>query len=430
MSQKSVATADDRERFKNIPNLRPGMFFNIVATPIALEFEDIAKLDYDPNDELSLEERYTKRKQLLNTSLYTIAGKNIDFSTLEKLKAMEMKLWHSDNGEVPLEIYDPRYELRFKTVADCLWSHFTRSELKSKHGRGKLERKRLVILDHVYIGKESNDVINDEDAANTDNDDHELPYQVIIRGHKLNDRPLRQIGAPALAKLLSVKESTIKATLFIGARLSKEKMKLLTSSVRIDDDGKVSLIEAKEQKAENKYAQFLKTRLMALYNARMAGIHWDLNDLPKEKRRIKRVAYQFTFQDICNELTPHLKTTKRVYPSQIERIWIGQYVPKTETFADIEHALCIVSGYDYSHKHKTEATKQLSVLNEGRKSNRINNRHALKEQTEILDNELIWIIEPVRCDLIEVPRKLSTLVKKRENARARMEKLRASRVGN
>ena len=67
-----------------------------------------------------------------------------------------------DNNQPPREIFTDAYHLRLTTVADCLHDYFDHPEMKS-HGRtGALDRMRMVILDHEYIGKEINSLVDEE----------------------------------------------------------------------------------------------------------------------------------------------------------------------------------------------------------------------------------------------------------------------------
>jgi hypothetical protein len=72
----------------------------------------------------------------------------------------EDSLRRSDNNEFPAEIFHDAFGLRLCTVADCLWDYFDHSEMKSRGEKGLLRRRKMVILDHEYIGKETNSLID------------------------------------------------------------------------------------------------------------------------------------------------------------------------------------------------------------------------------------------------------------------------------
>ncbi len=83
--------------------------------------------------------------------------------------------------EFPAEIFHDAFGLRLCTVADCLWDYFGHFEMKSRGAKGQLERLKLVILDHEYIGKETNSLIDPDVEEAGDEQIEDLPNVPIFR---------------------------------------------------------------------------------------------------------------------------------------------------------------------------------------------------------------------------------------------------------
>jgi hypothetical protein len=62
-------------------------------------------------------------------------------------------IYRRDNGEFPAEMFDPRYGLKFQTVAEALQGCFTHCEYRSDGKYGFLKRRKLVVLTQELIGK-------------------------------------------------------------------------------------------------------------------------------------------------------------------------------------------------------------------------------------------------------------------------------------
>jgi hypothetical protein len=139
--QRALSSRADWLAYDRLPSKRAFMFFNILPAPVSSDWMFAAN---DP-------EINKTRNDLLDTTLYAKAGK--DFLDKDSLR-------RSDNNQFPAEIFHDAFGLRLCTVADCLWDYFDHSEMKSRGEKGLLRRRKMVILDHEYIGKETNSLID------------------------------------------------------------------------------------------------------------------------------------------------------------------------------------------------------------------------------------------------------------------------------
>ncbi|HSY76089.1 MAG TPA: hypothetical protein VK890_04485, partial [Bacteroidia bacterium] len=123
---------------------------------------------------MSYKEQET-RKALLNTSFITYGGKGHGLMSLDEYKARgdgNEGLYRRDNGQFPKEVFDPNYSLKFKTTGEHLIHYFIHPEFKSVGRYGLLKRRKLVILDHVYVGKETSSIIHNVDDEVYDEEDY------------------------------------------------------------------------------------------------------------------------------------------------------------------------------------------------------------------------------------------------------------------
>ena len=160
--QRALSSRADWLAYDRLPNKRAFMFFNILPAPVSSDWTFAAN---DP-------EINKTRDDLLKTTLYAKAGK--DFLDKDSLR-------RSDNNEFPAEIFHDAFGLRLCTVADCLWDYFDHSEMKSRGEKGLLQRRKMVILDHEYIGKETNSLIDPDVEAAGDEEIEDAPNIPIFR---------------------------------------------------------------------------------------------------------------------------------------------------------------------------------------------------------------------------------------------------------
>lgn len=84
-----------------------------------------------------------------------------------------MGLYRRDNNEFPHGLFNPGWNLKFRTIGSRLAGYFNRREVKSRGSvPGVLDRKRIFSIEKVYIGKETNplasnatDVLLEEDVT-------------------------------------------------------------------------------------------------------------------------------------------------------------------------------------------------------------------------------------------------------------------------
>ena len=160
--QRALSSRADWLAYDRLPNKRAFMFFNILPAPVSSDWTFAAN---DP-------EINKTRNDLLDTTLYAKAGK--DFLDKNSLR-------RSDNNQFPAEIFHDAFGLRLCTVADCLWDYFDHSEMKSRGEKGLLQRRKMVILDHEYIGKETNSLIDPDVEAAGDEEIEDAPSIPIFR---------------------------------------------------------------------------------------------------------------------------------------------------------------------------------------------------------------------------------------------------------
>ena len=108
--------------------------------------------------------RIDQRKALMNSSLYaSIDRKSFGPETIAQWKESGVGLYRRDNNDFPHGLFDPEWELEFVTIAGRLAGYFDRREAKSRGEDGLLDRKRVVSLEKIYIGKETNPLANNSD---------------------------------------------------------------------------------------------------------------------------------------------------------------------------------------------------------------------------------------------------------------------------
>ena len=147
------------------------------------------------------------------TTLYAKAGK--DFLDKDSLR-------RSDNNQFPAEIFHDAFGLRLCTVADCLWDYFDHSEMKSRGEKGLLQRRKMVILDHEYIGKETNSLIDPDVEAAGDEEIEDAPNIPIFR-RGFNPSLLTGLDLDALSDRVGVKPETLRDAFRRGRRLEPQR---------------------------------------------------------------------------------------------------------------------------------------------------------------------------------------------------------------
>ena len=99
----------------------------------------------------------------------------------------------------------------------------------------------MVILDHEYIGKEINSLVDEEIEDTGELRKEELPSIPIFR-KGFNPAALERAQLEkARADSIGMKEGTLRDACNIGRRLDKDVMARLQSSLNVSDDGRVSI---------------------------------------------------------------------------------------------------------------------------------------------------------------------------------------------
>ena len=214
VSQQTLSTRNAWLAYETLPNKRPFMFFNVLPA---------LRESYFPDPEISAAERRT----LTTTSLYAPSDRNgFRLQTLDEYRAVgagNEGLYSRANHQFPWAIFDQRFSLRLTTIADTLAGYFQHAEQKSRGRTGRLRRKTLVILDHEYIGKETNHLL----YANVDDDDEiqiEDAANVPIFRKGVNADMLASFHLDALAQRAGVPKDALRRAIAEERRLAPSAM--------------------------------------------------------------------------------------------------------------------------------------------------------------------------------------------------------------
>ncbi len=90
--------------------------------------------------------------------------------------------------------------------------------MKSRGEKGLLQRRKMVILDHEYIGKETNSLIDPDVEAAGDEDIEDAPNIPIFR-RGFNPSLLIGLDLDALSERVGVKPETLRDAFRRGRRL-------------------------------------------------------------------------------------------------------------------------------------------------------------------------------------------------------------------
>jgi CRISPR-associated endonuclease Cas1 len=152
------------DRFKNINDGRPFMFFSVMP-----RLRD-----------LGIGEEIEGLKEVTATTFYGPRSKSY--------ADIKDHLRRSDNNE-PFKIEEWRRRVRHETLNDFFEGYFDRKEWKShpEDGTGLLEHRRLIVVAHIPIGKES-DAVKDEEneEAESEFEDETRPDTALQRAAVFN----------------------------------------------------------------------------------------------------------------------------------------------------------------------------------------------------------------------------------------------------
>lgn len=331
--QRSLASRSDWTEYDRLPNRRAFMFFSTLPAPIWSSFE--RKTEPRPDAAIIVK----AREDLMATSLYAnVAEGEVDYDSLRRF----------DNNQYPDEIFDGMYGLKLVSVADCLHGYFDHPEMKSLGSTGVLDRRRMVILDHEYIGKEINSLVDEaiEDAGEERTD--EMPSPPIFR-KGFNPAALNGLDLRALAERIGVTEATLRDAHNIGRRLDKDVMARLQSALNVSDDGRVSIDPTPPASPEAKRAQRMKKQLRALHDAIAAGKDFDLNG-PRRSALLNEWRGPATLDQIRVAVERHLtdKKARKFFEDRVGVFWQGKPIEYPDRCAReldlIEDAIALASG--------------------------------------------------------------------------------------
>lgn len=325
--QRALSSRADWLAYDRLPNKRAFMFFNILPAPVSSVWGFSAD-----NPEIN-----KTRDDLLDTTLYGKAGKDLDTDSLRR----------SDNNQFPAEVCHDAFGLRLCTVADCLWDYFDHSEMKSRGEKGLLQRRKMVILDHEYIGKETNSMIDPDIEAAGDEDIEDAPNIPIFR-RGFNPSILAGLDLDALAIRIDVKPETLRAAFRRGRRLEPDAMKRLRVSLESSEDGEVSITKDAPSPHHARRAARMARQLHTLHDALAKGKDFDLNGARRPAlKNERRGPVPLTALRLAVERHLPDKAARRFFKDRIGVFWSGRaaiYADNEREIRLIEEAIALASG--------------------------------------------------------------------------------------
>jgi hypothetical protein len=378
--QRSLASRSDWTQYDRLPNRRAFMFFSTLPAP---SWSDVLyKLEAPRVDDPITKKA---RDDLFATSFYaTVTDGEVDMESLRRL----------DNNQFPDEINIVRFHLRLATVADCLHDYFDHPELKSTGDTGVLDRMQMVILDHQYIGKETNSLVDEEIEDAHEQRKDEMPSIPIFR-KAFNASALDGLSLKNLANRIEVKEETLRDAHNTGRRLDKDVMARLQSALNVSDEGRVSIDPTPPFSPEAKRARLMSKQLHALHDAIAAGKDFDLDGRRRPALfNVKRGPA--TFDQIRFAVERHLtdKAARRFFADRIAVFWRGSAAvfdnrsPRELAGLDmIENAIALASGAKRSRairqsRKGSASPEQRATANKLRAENAKRDRIARKTEVK------------------------------------------------
>jgi hypothetical protein len=170
-------------------------------------------------------------------------------------------LYRRDNGQFPKEMFNSDYSLKFKTTGEHLIHYFIHPEFKSVGKYGQLKRRKLAILDHVYVGKETSSIIHNVDDEAFDEEDY--LNKRISPNLNFNRKLLAQFKQNDMAKTLALPVALFVKRFKEGA-LSSSQMAIIQSCIQVDDDGEASFIVPPPKPNIVELSETLRKRLWLL----------------------------------------------------------------------------------------------------------------------------------------------------------------------
>jgi hypothetical protein len=361
--QRTLSSRADWLAYNHLPNKRAFMFFNILPAPVSSDWAFRAD---DP-------EINKTRDDLLDTTLYAKAGK--DFLDEDSLR-------RSDNNEFPAEIFHDAFGLRLCTVADCLWDYFDHSEMKSRGEKGLLQRRKMVILDHEYIGKETNSLIDPDVEAAGDEEIEDAPNIPIFR-RGFNPSVLIGLDFDALSVRAGVKPETLRDAFRRGRRLEPQAMKRLRASLEVSEDGEVSIAEDAPSPSHARRAARMARQLRTLHDALAKGKDFDLNGARRPAlKNERRGPVPLTALRLAVERHLSDKAARRFFKDRIGVFWSGRaaiYTGNEREIRLIQEAIALASGAKRAEVVK-RARAGVTALEKATAEERLNARSKKSER--------------------------------------------------
>lgn len=151
LTRVTISTAQLLKRFKNIPEIRPFSF--MVMLPSLTQFELLGRSQshFETIAESSIEKVENIQPynplELEGIAFYAPFGKSY--------QDIQNQIRRMDNNEL--------IAIDHKTLAECVADYFSHGEAKAANpkGIGRLERQYLQIIEHIFIGKETNRIKDD-----------------------------------------------------------------------------------------------------------------------------------------------------------------------------------------------------------------------------------------------------------------------------
>jgi hypothetical protein len=261
MVQQSICSRDELISHMGKPWCYPFGFYNSLPRPVNVC--EGPNSVFNSEHVLSDMEEDT-RKALLNTSFITYGGKEHKLLTLEEYQARgegKEGLYRRDNGRFPKEMFDPRFSLTFKATGEHLINYFIHPEFKSVGKYGQLKRRKLAVLDHVYVGKETSSIIHNIDDEAYDEEDY--LNRRVSNNLNFNWKLLAQFKQGDIAKALGLPVILYKE-LYAKRVLSSSQHAVIQFCIHISDKGETSFIVPPPRSKTVTLSERLRRRLFLL----------------------------------------------------------------------------------------------------------------------------------------------------------------------